>query len=225
MRGTIEIDLDDPTLTPPIRSIIELWVEVDWFAASGSTDGVGWRSFREHHENTRRHVPDHLAANIDIRAASGGWAEFTAWCTRVRTPSAWDWKYSVLKPMSVAHSKALGWSASALPRTSPLVLRLGEPGNESVIWRGLYPDIGELPADPAGECASFYLGYAHSDLVACIQWQLAENHDDLSSNPFVSLIRCYRAGFYPFCLDAATVVLFRFAADEDSMPRARLVSR
>ena len=224
MKGKLEVDLHDPTLTPPIRSIIANWAEVDWFTPSGSTDEEGSRLFREHHDCARRNAADHLAADLDVRSAIGGWAEFVTWCTRVRRPSAWDWKYSVLKPMSTAHSKSFGWKANALPQESPLVLRVGDAGNEQVIWRGLSPDIGALPANPAGECATFYLSYAHSDLVACIEWQLAENHDDLSGNPFVSLIRCYRAGFYPFCLDAATVVMFRFASDEDALPRARLVS-
>lgn len=225
MRGKLEIDLHDASLTPPIRSIIEIWAEVDWFTPSGSTDEDGSRLFREHHESARHRAADHLAANLEVRTAIGGWAEFVTWCRRVQRPSVWDWKYSVLKPMSNAHSKAMGWTPNALPQESPLVLRFGDAGNEQVIWRGLYPDVGALPATTVGECARFYLGYAHSDLVACIEWQLAENHDDLSSNPYVSLIRCYRAGFYPFCLDAATVVMFRFATDEDALPRARLVSR
>lgn len=44
----------------------------------------------------------------------------------------------------------------------------------------------------------------------CVQWQLAEKHADVGANPLVPLLRCYRAGAYPFSLDRDTVVLFRF---------------
>lgn len=226
MKAPLEIDLEDPTLTPPIRAILDLWREVDWFTPCGSSDVEGARLVRAHHELARRHGADQLPANLDVRPVTGGWPDFVTWCTRVRGPSQWDWKYSVLKPLLKAHSARLGWTDAALPRESSLVFRLvSGGGNDVVIWRGLSADLGALPPGPAGECATFYRGYAHQDLVAAIEWQLAEAHDDLADNPFVALLRCYRAGFYPFALDAATVTLFRFAAADTALPRARLVSR
>jgi hypothetical protein len=50
------------------------------------------------------------------------------------------------------------------------------------------------------------------DLLDALEWQLAENHDDLSSNPFVPLICCYAAGYYPFVMSSTAVVLFSFAS-------------
>ena len=47
--------------------------------------------------------------------------------------------------------------------------------------------------------------------------------ETLGGNPFVPLLRCYRAGGYPFSLDRDTVVLFRFAADERTLPKATLL--
>ncbi|MGE3509588.1 MAG: hypothetical protein AB7N65_11975 [Vicinamibacterales bacterium] len=67
------------------------------------------------------------------------------------------------------------------------------------------------------------VGHAQVDAFECVQWQLAENHGDVSANPFVPLVRCYRAGAYPFSLDRDTVVLFRFTSDERLLPRATLL--
>ena len=64
---------------------------------------------------------------------------------------------------------------------------------------------------PAADAAEFYLSYAHDDVMRCIEWQLAEGSNDLSSNPLVPLIGCYRAGFYPFVMSRDSVLLFRFA--------------
>jgi hypothetical protein len=58
---------------------------------------------------------------------------------------------------------------------------------------------------------NFFLWYALMDAMECITWQLAEPSADLlADNPFLPLVRCYAAGFYPFALGPRTIVLFAF---------------
>lgn len=42
---------------------------------------------------------------------------------------------------------------------------------------------------------------------------------EIADNPFVPLLACYRAGFYPFGLTRETALLFRFA--RPNLPAAR----
>jgi hypothetical protein len=88
------------------------------------------------------------------------------------------------------------------------------------MWQGLgttvvWPELGES--------GTFYRSFAHADALDCIQWQFAERSDRLDANPFWPLIRCYRAGLYPFSTGRDSVVLFRFGTDEARLPRAWVV--
>jgi hypothetical protein len=85
------------------------------------------------------------------------------------------------------------------------------------------PAIAELDArwgEPNIEAAAFYLRYAHDDLIHGIEWQLAERSSEVTFNPFVPLLACYRAGFYPFVMNRESALLFRFASPRFSAPRS-----
>jgi hypothetical protein len=58
------------------------------------------------------------------------------------------------------------------------------------------------------------------DAIAAVEWQLAECDDRLERNPFVPLIRCYQAGFYPFSLGPHEIVLFGCGAPASLNPRS-----
>src|SRR5690242_8790545 len=97
--------------------------------------------------------------------------------------------------------------------THPFLLAFGDGrGGMTVVWKGF---VAGYPVDttpgPMHDSAHFYFSYAHQDVIHAVQWQLAENIDDVMRNPFLPLLRCYRAGGYPFSLGRDTIVLFRFA--------------
>ncbi|MBA3463378.1 MAG: hypothetical protein H0T46_25710 [Deltaproteobacteria bacterium] len=200
-----------------------------------ATDQELTELFDEHNAVAHRHAPALFPAHVEARCVSGGWSEFAAWCKRVRDQTRWNWRFSILKTLSNDHAKARGWSLDAqaahiprgLPRPGDLFLRLdGADGKTMVLWNGLFLPISARPTiahASSNESAEFYFDHAHADVFHCIQWQLAENHGEPSANPFIPLLRCYRAGAYPFSLDRDTVVLFRFTADERLLPRATLL--
>jgi hypothetical protein len=87
-----------------------------------------------------------------------------------------------------------------------LTLRVRE---DIVIWNVPLPRIDfhkELPEAEA-ELAGWYLSYATMDFVDGLVWQLAEKSSELRGNSFVSLVRCYGLGFYPFAVARDEVVL------------------
>jgi len=228
-------DYDYGPATSAVRTIIVEWTEIDWFVPSGATDDDLGRLFGEHNALAHSLAPELFAARVEIRCVSGGWSEFMAWCKRVRAQTRWDWRFATLKKLSNDHAKANGWSLDrqapripmGLPRPGDLFFRFDDAGGKpSVMWNGMFPPISALQTlaeTPAAESAQFYFGHAQADVFSCIQWQLADDNDDLTSNPFVPLVRCYRAGAYPFSLDRNTVVLFRFTADERLLPKATLL--
>jgi hypothetical protein len=225
MKGKLAFDpaqYDYGVATPAVRQILLEWADVDWFAppVDEGAQTLAIALFREHNALARVHMPDVFPAKLEVESEVMGWEEFDELCERVRAPSAWDWKYSVLKRLSLHHSKARAWSrddeaqrcvaleSGAQPRPGDLFVRLGD----QVIWTAVAPkiDLGDaLPPDRA-TIAAWYLSYANMDMMECIEWQLAERNDALEANPFVPLLRCYATGFLPFGLDAATVVLFAF---------------
>jgi hypothetical protein len=62
-----------------------------------------------------------------------------------------------------------------------------------------------------GEAAAFYLDFANVDAMECVEWQLAERGNEVATNPFLPLTRCYGEHLYPFSLGPEEVVLFSFA--------------
>ena len=84
---------------------------------------------------------------------------------------------------------------------------------ETTLWNYIGPGLdlsNALPKDHAA-AADFYLSYTLIDMMECVTWQLAAPSADLlADNPFMPLVRCYAAGFYPFALGPRTVVLFAF---------------
>lgn len=240
VKGTLTFDPNDYDYGPAtmaIRTIIVEWADIDWFVPSSASDEEMTRLFDEHNALAHRRAPELFPERVTTRCVQGGWSEFVAWCKRVREQTRWDWRFSILKKLSHDHAKACGWSLDAQaahvpkgqPKPGDLFFRFDDAnGKASVIWNGLLPADSSLQAisnAPAKESAQFYFGHAQADAFNCVRWQLAENHADVTANPFVPLARCYRAGAYPFSLDRDTVVLFRFTADEHVLPRATLLPK
>ncbi|KYF67399.1 hypothetical protein [Sorangium cellulosum] len=224
MRGTFDFDPAEReygAATAAIRQILAEWAAIDWFVPprEPAAEARAARLLREHNARARAHLPEVFPATVETRSSGGGWREFTALRDRV-CKQPWNWKFSALKPLSSHHSKARGWTLSdqakhcvdlqngGAPRPGDLFVRVGDV----VLWNGLDPDLydeARLPRDGV-EPARWYLGYACIDALECIEWQLAEGNDDLEGNPFLPLLRCYAAGFYPFSLDQTTLILFAF---------------
>jgi hypothetical protein len=218
MKAPLAFDPGDHDYGPgtvSVRSLLTTWADIDWFEPTATSDSDAIARFDEHNERAHAAAPELFPERVQYNVVYGQWPEFEAWSKRVRESTSWDWKYGALKKLSRNHSQALGWSLAAWAKCMPESVRPGDlvhrfrdaNGKEMVFWGHVHPHgaIGD-PSD------GFYLSYAHGDLLDAIQWQLAERHDDLSSNPFDSLLRCYHAGIYPFSLGPSTVVLFRWAA-------------
>lgn len=230
MKGTFGFDPDRCDLrgaTESVRRILNEWVEVDWFVSKPAeiADERAVRRFEKHQERARLHEPDLFSSQVVIRIERGGWRDFAKLCARVRENRGWDWKEGALKPLSARHSKRFNVRLQDLARVN---LEDGETpdardlffclGN-SVIWQSLAPKFEPVvpwPLDVASE-AIWYLSYAQMDVIAAVEWQVAECDERLDRNPFVPLIRCYDAGFYPFSLGPRDLVLFGWAA----LPKAR----
>jgi hypothetical protein len=205
-----------------VRRILTEWADVDWFVPPGHGDAseLAARLFDLHHTRARGHAPAKFAADLETAIVLGNWSEFMQLCARVRTQQGWDWKYSALKPLSCAHSKARGWSPRDHAELYQHRLDSVHPGDlfvrigDGVIWTGLGPKVAVESAltGQVAELARWYLGYADMDVIECLEWQLAEANDDLAGNPFHPLLRCYAVGFYPFSLAFDRVVLFGFEA-------------
>ena len=208
--------------TEAVRQILLDWESIDWFAPTKKNrPDEAISLMRKHNELGHAYAPERFSAYVDVQCRAGGWPEFMAWCTHVRTRTGWDWKFSALKPLAFAHARARGWSLDeqvahdfeAGPRPGDLFVRLGWTDPPFVMWRGLGLPIAELEgrrSEPAGEAAAFYFSYAHSDVAHCIEWQLAEGNNDLSKNPFMPLLGCYCTGFYPFGMNRESMLLFEF---------------
>jgi hypothetical protein len=220
MKGAFNFDLhacDYGEATVAIRSILSEWEQIDWFEAHSSDPAAAIRLFEEHQAKARMIMPDVYPERIAIHSAIGDWADCHAWCQRVRAPGAFDWKYGVLKKLCAHFTNARGWliekdSRLATPEDPPspsdLFFRVGD----TAVWNSIGPVIQthETLRHDDAEIASWYHGYATSDLMECLQCQLALRNDDATTNPFVPLLRCYAAGFYPIGLARDEVVLFAF---------------
>jgi hypothetical protein len=207
-----------------VQQILSEWMAVDWFTPPALAAEVeAMRLFVTHHMRARAHEPELFPEGLEVRTAEGGWAEFADRCARVRGHDGWDWKFTALKPLSSRHSKARGWSLKEqAPELGALEVGKGSgPGDlffrfgDSAIWNNLGPklDLAHALAPAHAEVARFYLSYACMDLMECVEWQLAERSSELTGNPFLPLVRCYAAGFLPFCLGPSTAVLFGFKRD------------
>lgn len=221
-------DCDYGPATEAIRSILAEWADVDWFEPGHASAEHTAHLFREHQRLAHAHVPELCPEQIDVRVVSGDRDEFASWCQRVRAQTSWDWKFSVLKTLSNQHARARDWSPDVyvehMPAAPP---RPGDPffvfsdgkGNTHWVWNNIVPTpsaVSAMPRDGFGEAAIFYIGYAQSDALECMKWQFAEGSADLSGNPFLPLLLCYKAGAYPLSLGPDTAVLFRFDGPERS---------
>jgi hypothetical protein len=123
-------------------------------------------------------------------------------CGRAKHSRAHGWVLNDLAPRCVS------LETGARPRPEDLFFCI----HGNVIWKNLAPKLdlsATLPHDHA-DAAGWYLGYASMDVTECIEWQLAEDSDSLEGNPFLPLMRCYAAGFYPFSLGPSEMAMFTF---------------
>lgn len=204
--------------TAVIRQLMTEWSEIEWLSLPRIDRPSAHQLFGEHHLMTSALLPAKLAPRVELVPVTGGWAEFAALCHKARNNTVWDWKYSVLKLISLAHSRAHGWTKEerfrqldTAPDLGDLFLRMGD----GIIWclQWHWPDFrGTLGAH--AESARFYYEYCTLDFLECIEWQLAEPGAALERNPFYPLLRLYAAGYYPFSLGPDSVVLFSFAQPE-----------
>ncbi len=186
-----------------VRAILRAWGELDWFAPpSGDPEAA----FRAHLAAAQRHDAESFP-DARVECVAGDWDDFIELCLCVRERPGWDWKFTGLKPLNAAHSRARGWMLDDQPSVDGgLWIRLP---SGTTIWTLRWPDAAIAAApEPARVQAGFYLSYANMDVVEAIEWQLADGHDDLADNPYVPLIATYAAGGYPFCMAADEYVLF-----------------
>jgi hypothetical protein len=240
--------------TRAIREILLEWAEIDWFEPPRphAREAEARYLFAAHNTRARVHALDLFADMVEIQCEAGGWARFVELCAAVRD-ARWDWKFSILKELSTRHAQERGWSldeqglamASTAPLPGELFTRHEEgAGRVFVLWNDIggkldvsaelreLVELGELPAASVRESAGFYFDWARTDLFDAVKWQLAQGDADLDSNPFHLLVRCYRAGFYPFSFGRREVTLFRFAAPlppglgpPSELPKATLLRR
>jgi hypothetical protein len=64
--------------------------------------------------------------------------------------------------------------------------------------------------DAVVDALAFYYSYAHFDLCEALTWEVAAGSEDVATNPFVPLLRCYAEGYFPFSFNPETVLLFTF---------------
>jgi len=201
VKATLSLDPRNVECGPAsaaVRQLLAEWVEIDWLSRGNANPVRAAEQLRQHHELARWNRPDLFGEPPNITARQSGWTGLDALCRTVREPGGWDWKYGALKPLSQHHSKARGWSLQSAP-DCPLFLKLGP----HTLWNA----PGVL-APEAPENARWYFDYARLDLIAALEWQLAESSSDLIGNPFVPLLRCYSSGCLPFFLDRDTVALW-----------------
>lgn len=227
MRGTFDFDpmqYDYGPATRAVRQILLEWAAVDWFVPprDGNADALATQLFDEHIASAGAHAPELFPASTERLPVRSNWAAFSALCARVRGPgSEWDWKFNALKKLSVAHSKLRGWDLDdqAQPARQDAALEAPRPGalffryGDVVLWMGVSPKIDLAAGVPSDHlaAAAWYRSYADMDMTEALEWQLAEKSDRLDGNPFLPLLRCYAAGFYPFALGPTSFVLFAFS--------------
>ena len=205
--------------TDGVRQILLDWEEIDWFALPRASEATARQLFVEHLALCRRHGPSLFANPIDISTRRGGLAEFQALCVQVRQPSTWDWKFAGLKRLLRLQRDATGWTlrkqalecgsapAGQQPRPGDLFVVLGD----QAYWC-LYPlvPLEEALAPDQREGPAWYASYAVGDFIEALEWQFSTSSGDVSGNPFVPLLLCYAAGYYPFFVSRSEVSLFAF---------------
>lgn len=223
MKGTLDFNPEECSYgaaTLAVRQIFAEWADVDWFVppTEPAAESRAVRLLEAHGALAHAFMPALFPSALNVEVRRGEWADFHALTERVRSgASGWDWKFSALKKLSRAHSKARGWSEEdhartvspeSPPRPGELFFRIGDV----VIWTGVGPkmDLTKALRPRDAEVAAWYRSFANMDVTDCIVWQLAEATDATQSNPFLPLLRCYAEGFYPFGLSATELVLFAF---------------
>ncbi len=203
-------DYDYGPATASVRAILEAWMAIDWFAPGDAALAID--RLHEHQRRAHAFAPERFAPWLDAQPATGAAAAFAGLCARVRANTDHDWRFGKLKMLSHDHSRACAWSEESFARTRPWPPREGDlmfamPGGAVIYNGGTYPRFDARLDD----ATSFYLDYAHGDLLDAVKWQLARGDDDTATNPFVPLVECYARGGYPFVLDPSRAIVFAFA--------------
>jgi hypothetical protein len=215
--------------TPALRAIAEVWRGIDWFAPTGTDESAAAALVQAH--VARAHRASRLfPARVRIRHELGDRGRFISlWDVATNEPAS-SWKWTRLRRLSADHARAHRWSQRELlrvPEQADLPVRREgyADGPLVVMFSFPAPEPTQLYTAPFSASAHAYLRAAQQDAVAAAAWQLAERSADTTSNPFVPLLECYRAGFYPFSLAGEEVCLFRFTADAHALPKAIAQSR
>lgn len=222
---------------PALRCLLAEWRAITWFVPPAADDPA--RACELFHAyNTLAHaaMPDTFAAQVAVRVERGGWPEFAArWhevsaYPPVRQPS-WDWIFSGLKPLSLAHARRRGFELHRHPACVDLsgegfqqtMMHRYRPADERTAADPLFfrwsadtavwdvPASGFNAADEGTRAGGYYASWTTGNLTYALEWQLAEASADLTGNPFVPILRLYAARFYPFVLARDEAVLFAFS--------------
>jgi hypothetical protein len=215
-------DYDYGPATPRIRALLALAADIGWFEPPAEPEARADELFREH----RRRCGDAYPPLVRIEHVYGEWVDFVAQCERVRYPQGtYDWKFGTLKQLAHRHKLDHGFTSEAIAvdmhdaRPGDLFIRM----SGGVILNSIAPrvDFRSFMVERWQEPAGFYWGFAIGDLHSAIEWELAEPNGPADGNPFVPLLECYAAHYYPFVASPTEVRMFSFTRGQ--LPEARLL--
>lgn len=164
----------------------------------------------------------HLVSSVRATPPPPRTSGLTGFLERLRggtppaSPATFDWKFGVLKKVLHRHTQRRGWSREAearrilgdrdatQARSSDLYFLVGD----TALWRTTPAVDIDVPSGDGREAAVWYHSGACVDFTECIEWQLAAGTPDTRWNPFLPLVRCYVAGYYPVFLGPRTVSLW-----------------
>lgn len=214
MRGALDVDpnaIDYGRATPALRTLLRRWSAIEWFEPLAA-DAAPLPALRDHMRLAHAYAPDLVPAHSELRLELGDLADFVRLCARVRANlGSWDWE-TVLKQLAHRHRRAHAWSLSKAVALRPggdwgpgdLVLQIGA----AQIWNDLAPKLAYDRLGPAEAAARWFMSYATMNLIASVEWQLAEPDAALHDNPFEALLRCHAEGALIFSLGPAELLAF-----------------
>lgn len=220
MKGPLHLDRarhNFGAAAPAVLQILAEWEAIDWFVPPHEPGLFAEALLHQHQILARQHLPEKFAGSLTIQHRSGGWPDFAACCQEVRLHTSFDWKMGATKDLLRHYSERHKFSLATLARTLLVPGAVHDdrclfiPFRDTVFWGNIGPDLDFRSfGDIAAEAAVFYFSYARGDAFQAVEWQLAEPHSPLSQNPFLSLLRSYASGYYPFAYSPTEFVLFHF---------------
>lgn len=217
MRGALDVDpeaIDYGRATPALRTLLRRWSAIEWFEPLAA-DAAPLPALRDHMRLAHALSPELVPAHSELRLELGDWADFMRLCERVRANlGSWDWEI-VLKQLAHRHRSAHAWSFSKAVAArrggwgpGDLVLQIGT----AETWKNLAPKLAYDRLGPAEAAARWFMSYATMNLIASLEWQLAEPDAALHDNPFEALLRCHAEGALIFSLGPAELLAFGLRA-------------